>query len=77
METFLPNAILSSSVEMGSFDLGAKGVFGVDSLLRMTAGYTIPRDNGGGHRASASAGIDTNIGSFAGAKYDRTGATGK
>lgn len=57
--------------------MGAKVLLGVDSFLRLTSRYTIPREHGGGHRMGVSAGVDTNIGVFAGAKYDRIGATGK
>ena len=57
--------------------MGAKVLLGVDSFLRLTSRYTIPREHGGGHRMGVSTGVDTNIGAFAGAKYDRIGATGK
>ncbi len=77
METFLPSATVSGSIDQGTVDMGAKVLLGVDSFLRLMAGYTLPREKGGGHHMGISAGVDTNMGAFAGGKYDRIGATGK
>lgn len=64
-------------IDQGKVEMGVKVLLGVDSFLRLTSSYTIPREHGGGYRMGVSTGIDTNMGVFAGAKYDRMGAMGK